>query len=226
MFTLNRGLMSPKSPSVEPTMESDLPAGSSHQNNHGDPEVMDLTNGQENEEHGNGFPTTVPYSASFNDSLMNTMDYMSGSYQQPLGGEGPLNAESIRPEHLPIPLSSPLRTHRSPVPGVSLTHPSGSLYGGPQPHSAAELHAYAQEVISSHGIVRRSDLRELIDTKIAEARTDLEDRLQERRAAKERNDVLKNEVRQLMVEREMEVRVAERWRSEKEKAKELERSKS
>jgi hypothetical protein len=69
-------------------------------------------------------------------------------------------------------------------------------------------------------------MRELIDTKIAEARTELEYRLQERRAAKERNEVLKNEVRQLMVEREMEVRVAERWRSEKEKARELEKSKS
>jgi hypothetical protein len=226
MFPLDTGLMSPRSPSVEPTMESDLPADSSHQNNHDDPEAMDITNGQENGDHGNGFPISVPYSAAFNDSLMDTMGYISSSYQQPSRGELPVNAEGILPEHLPIPLSSYLRAYTSPVPNISLTHPSGSLYGGPQPHSAAELHAYAQELISSHGIVRRSDLQKLIDTKIAEARTDLEDRLQERRAAKERNEVLQSEVRQLMVEREMEVRVAERWRSDKERAREMERSKS
>jgi hypothetical protein len=216
--TVNSGLLSPKSPSLEPTMESEAGAGSTHTN--GYYQLTEATHTARpliNGESSTGFPTTVPYNAAFDDSLMSTMLYIPSSYQQRSNGEQPLNAASITPEHLPIPLSSHLRTHPSGVPGVALTHPHGSLYGGPQPHSEAALHAYAQDLIASNGITSRSELAVLIEREIVDARSELEERLDARRSARERNQEVEREISKLVDEREMEIRVAERWRNERDR---------
>jgi hypothetical protein len=215
---VNSGLLSPKSPSVEPTTVSESEARSTHTNGYyPSTEAIDNMGPLPNGETSTGFPTTIPYNAAFDDSLMSTMLYIPSSFQQRPNGEQPLDATSITPEHLPIPLLSHLRTHPSGVPGVALTHPHGSLYGGPQPHSLEALHAYAQELIASNGIVCRSELEALIEREIVDARSELEERLDARRSARERNQDVEREIRKLVDEREMEIRVAERWRNERDR---------
>jgi hypothetical protein len=101
---------------------------------------------------------------------------------------------------LPIALTSPLRTHASPIPGLYLTHAHGYHTGGPGP-APDVLRAYAERVGGD-----REAWKERLDAKMSELRS----RMEEREDAVRRNREVEEELGTLRLQREAEVRVLQK----------------
>ncbi|KAH5370089.1 hypothetical protein HBI33_174120 [Parastagonospora nodorum] len=153
-------------------------------------------------------PATVPYNESFENELMNLLLNPPSTPSAPT----PLDPPMIPASSLPIPLSSPLRTHPSPIPGLFLTHANGYHTGGPGP-SSETIRAFAEKVAREWGVdVRDTEgVRRVIEEKVQEVR----ERMGEREKAVRRNREVDEELEKLRLQRDAEVRVLEKMKGKR-----------
>jgi hypothetical protein len=159
-------------------------------------------------------PVEIPYSEAFENSIMNTVLNPHGAFHPPPYPSG--NAippdPDISASDLPLPLHDYRRIYPSPVPGILLPHPLYTLHGAKGP-SEEQLIAQAEELCKKHNIRTKAQFDHWVDAEIASQMRELKERMRARQRAIKENDRVMLEVRRLDMERDMERRVAERWRS-------------
>lgn len=155
-------------------------------------------------------PATVPYDEAFENSLMEViLNPPKPSSKQP-NHEPPVVAAS----QLPIPLSSHLRTHESPVQGVYLTHANGYHTGGPGP-SPATVKEFADQFIQEHGIEDAGQLERIVDEMVRDRKNEVWERMKKRNEAVEKNKGVERELDDLRLQRSAELRVMEKFKGKK-----------
>jgi hypothetical protein len=159
-------------------------------------------------------PATVPYNEAFENQLMNAILYPTEDPRS----RTPVTPPIIPPTSLPIPLDSYLRTHRSPIAGVHLTHANGYHTGGPGP-SPSTIDEYASRFIKEHGIQDGEQLQRVVEVKVNELMEVVRDRMREREDAVRRNEDVKKQLEDLEVQRSTERRVQEKIKEERRKRK-------
>ncbi|KAF9691056.1 hypothetical protein EKO04_010961 [Ascochyta lentis] len=158
-------------------------------------------------------PHTVPYDETFENELMTAI--LHGPTNPPPQPRLPQPTNDtmrmISASDLPIPISSPLRTHPSPVPGLQLTHEKGYHTGGIGP-SAHVVNEFAARFIAERGL-KAGDVEGLERAVKSEVEGKLEvvkERMRERERAFERNKGVERELGDLRLQRQAELRVMER----------------
>lgn len=158
-------------------------------------------------------PHTVPYNEEFENELMKVILHAPSNPSPRRRNE---DTPIISASDLPIPLSSHLRTHPSPIPGLFLTHENGYHTGGIGP-SAHIVNEFAQRFIAERGIgagdvqALEQAVREQIQGRLEEAKT----RMRKREEAVERNDKVQRELEDLRLQRQAELRVLERMKGKR-----------
>ncbi|KAF2680300.1 hypothetical protein K458DRAFT_312092 [Lentithecium fluviatile CBS 122367] len=155
-------------------------------------------------------PAIVPYNEAFENDLMNAILYAS-STTQTAPRTPSTTTPMINPTTLPVPLSSPDRTHRSPIPGVLLTHGNGYHTGGPGP-TPDTVTEFARNFIEEHGIEDAGQLERVVEQLIKEKMEIVKERMREREEAVNRNRAVERELEELKMQRAAELSVAEKIR--------------
>lgn len=155
-------------------------------------------------------PATVAYDEAFENELMTAILYSSGTAPRTPLDSTPI----INPTMLPTPLSSHLRTHQSPIPGVLLTHANGYHTGGPGP-SPSTVAEFARKFISEHGIEDAGQLERIVEEKIKEKMELVKERMRDREEAVNRNRGVERELEELQMQRAAELSVAEKLKGAK-----------
>jgi hypothetical protein len=152
-------------------------------------------------------PGTVPYNEAFENALMTAILYSTPPNPVP---HTPLTAPPmINPTTLPIPLTSPLRTHPSPIPGILLTHANGYHTGGPgpTPDTVAE---FARRFVEGEGVEDAGQLERVVEERIGSLMEVVRERMREREEAVGRNRIVERELEELAMQRAAELSVAEK----------------
>ncbi|KAH8719216.1 hypothetical protein GQ44DRAFT_730130 [Phaeosphaeriaceae sp. PMI808] len=157
-------------------------------------------------------PATVPYNEDFENALMDLILHPPSPLPNPPPAQD--TTPMIPASQLPIPVSSPLRTHTSPIPGLHLTHANGYHTGGPGP-APETIRAFADKFISEHGIRDVDELRRVIGEEMSARKAQAKSRMLERERALTRNKEVEDELSKLRLQREDEVRVLEKMKSGK-----------
>ena len=117
----------------------------------------------------------------------------------------------VLPEELPVQLDDFRRSHPSAIPGINLPSSSSSLSGAPGPPDMV-LHAMARDMIRENRINGPAAFAAFLDSELERQKAQLEHRMKKRSQAKTQNEELDRELAQLEMERNMQMRVAEKWR--------------
>lgn len=157
-------------------------------------------------------PTTVPYDESFENSLMEAV--LRPSEQQASPKLPVHSTPMISASQLPLPLSSQHRVHRSPIPGVFVTHANGYHTGGPGP-SPHTVNEYASKFIEEHGIEDERQLEETVQGLVNAKLEEVKERMQKRSEALEKNKAVQRELDDLKLQRDAELRVLERMKGKR-----------
>ncbi|CAD0111891.1 unnamed protein product [Aureobasidium uvarum] len=176
-------------------------------------------------------PHQIPYSAHYEDSLYHILEYPprsrdgifiipNDSSEQPKQGIS-VRARDIDPKSLPqvtlqqLPLSvhDPRRIFASPVPGIRLTHPGGYLEGGPGP-SPEEQRNWAREFVEREGAVDEKALGLAVQHHMQQNMALAKDRMRVRNDALQQNARIEREIKTLMDQREMEVKIETRMKED------------
>ena len=151
-------------------------------------------------------PATVPYNEAFENELMNLILHPPDNPPKPTpSSETPM----VPASQLPIPLSSNLRTHPSPIPGLNLTHENGYHTGGPGP-SPQTIEAYAQKFMEEHNIQDTAELQSAVQEAMARQLEIAKDRMRAREKIVQKNSEIDEQLEKLRLQREAEVRVLEK----------------
>jgi len=166
-------------------------------------------------------PATVPYNEAFENQLMTAILYPSDNNPPPRQQPSDTNPNSgstlhIDPTTLPVPLTSPLRTHPSPIPGVLLTHINGYHTGGPGP-TPSSVDEFAEKFIKEHGIEDAGQLERVVEEKIKEKMEEVKERMREREQAVRKNEGVARELEDLEDARRIERKIAERLKESRDK---------
>ena len=149
----------------------------------------------------------IPYSESFEDSVMNTVLDSKSNTRQPVYLPDPNTPPSILSStELPLSLHDYRRKYPSPIPGILLPHPNSTLHGAAGP-SEEQLLALAQELVEKHGIRNEAQLKHWLDAEEAEQRAELRKRMRRRQEAIRINEHVMREVRTLDTQRDVERKV-------------------
>lgn len=187
--------------------------------------------------YANYVPHDLKYNADFEDSLMQAVLGAEAAHdgirviardstEQPVDGVSVRASDvslqslpSITEDELPLPLDDPRRIFAGPVAGVKLTHPGGYFEGGPG--LDPELDTYPDHFVSEHMDVRSAnELRTLMRSE-ADANVEfLKERLKARQRAKERNEQIEKELKALMDQHGMELKIHNRLAEESQRKKE------
>lgn len=178
---------------------------------------------------------SIPYDATFEDCLMRTIltpptagfddvTIVDSDSAAPVLGYSiissdidPSDLPHVSQEELPLSLNDERRVYRSSIPGILLTHPGGLFEGGPGPASssasrAINLDAFARDFVQRHDIRTAEQLQRKVEEEKAVWMRQARERMLAREEATERNEKLEREVRQLVAQREMEIRVLKKFR--------------
>ncbi|KAF2171249.1 hypothetical protein M409DRAFT_50715 [Zasmidium cellare ATCC 36951] len=192
---------------------------------------------QPNGAYANYLPHDLKYSADFEDAVMQVV---LSPPQQSDGiriipedsSEIPVEGISVKAdaislqslpqileEELPLPLDDPRRIFASRIPGVKLTHPGGYFEGGPGLDPT--LDNFPEHFFSNNSsAVNSATLRAAVDKEVDSHYEELHARLKQRRRAKEKNEQIERELRNMREEHSMELKVnrklAEERRAKKE----------
>jgi hypothetical protein len=158
-------------------------------------------------------PATVPYNEAFENELMDVVLHPPENPLLPTPNREP---PMIPASQLPIPLSSSLRTHPSPIPGLNLTHANGYHTGGPGP-STPTIQAFAEKIVSEHGvdIQNTAEVKRVAKAMLEEKMAELKARMVEREKATKRNREIDEELEKLRLQRDAEVRVLEKMKGKR-----------
>lgn len=179
---------------------------------------------QPNGAYASYLPHDLKYSADFEDAVMhvvlNPPQQSDGiriipedSSEIPVQGisvkEDAISLQSlpqILEEELPLPLDDPRRIFASPIPGIKLTHPGGYFEGGPG--LDPNLDNFPEHFFGSNpSAVNSATLRAAIDKEIDLHHEELRVRLSERRRAKDRNEQIERDLRNMREEHSMELKI-------------------
>ncbi len=182
-------------------------------------------------------PHDLKYGADFEDSLIQAVLGSGGqssgirvipddSNEQAVEGQSVRASEMtlrtlpvISEDELPLPLSDARRVFASPLPGVRLTHPGGYLEGGPGLDS--EMDTFQDDFISSRpSMTTSAQLKKALQKEIDSSVEALKERLLARRKARERNEQVEKELKTLMDQHDMELRIQNRMQEERARKKE------
>lgn len=195
---------------------------------------------QEEQPHGayaSYVPHNLKYSAAFEDSLIDALLHAAtqqegirlipdDSDEQPQDGVS-IRAHdvslqslpSIAEDELPLPLNDSRRIFASPIPGVKLTHPGGYLEGGPG--LDPEMDTFPDDFLSNNPTISTPDeLRKAIKGEVDSSLDLLTERLRARQKAREKNDRIEKELKILVDQHNMEVKVTKKMIEEAEKKRE------
>ena len=183
-------------------------------------------------------PHDLKYSAAFEDSLIDTV-LSSDTPQSGLrilsddGDEQPVPGQSVRAEQinwddlpqidedeLPLPLEDSRRVYASAVPGVRLTHPGGYLEGGPG--LDPDMDTFPDDFFANQPqpITTPSALSAAVDKEVEASVALLKQRLEARREAKEKNERIGRELKGLVDQHEMELKIQRRMAEDQRRKKE------
>jgi hypothetical protein len=124
---------------------------------------------------------------------------------------------NISEDELPLPLSDPRRVFASAIPGIKLTHPGGYLEGGPG--LDPELDTFPDDFLNHNtDIGTAAALNTAIQSDIEAQIETLKERLRARQKAKEKNEQIEKELRALVDQHNMELKIQRRM-AEEQKAK-------
>ena len=124
---------------------------------------------------------------------------------------------NISEDELPLPLSDPRRVFASAIPGIKLTHPGGYLEGGPG--LDPELDTFPDDFLNHNtDIGTAAALNTAIQSDIETHIETLKERLRARQKAKEKNEQIEKELRALVDQHNMELKIQRRM-AEEQKAK-------
>ena len=151
-------------------------------------------------------PATVPYDEAFENSLM---EVILNPPEQTPHRESADEPPVIPASELPIPLSSHTRTHKSPIPGVYLTHASGYPTGGPGP-APQTIKEFAERFIQEHGIEDAGQLERVVESITREKLEEAREIMWRRKEAIEKDKAVAKELENLRLQRSAELRVMER----------------
>ncbi|KAL6709390.1 hypothetical protein ACN47E_001797 [Coniothyrium glycines] len=156
-------------------------------------------------------PATVPYDEAFENSLMEAiLNPPSATSPKQPSADPPM----IPASQLPVPLTSPHRTHPSPIPGVLVTHKHGYHTGGPGP-SPHTINEFAQSFIAERGIQDAKQLEAAVQRIVKEKMEEVKERMEKRKAAVEKNRGVERELDDLKLQRDAELRVLERMKGKR-----------
>ncbi|QIW95482.1 hypothetical protein AMS68_001000 [Peltaster fructicola] len=182
-------------------------------------------------------PHEIPYNGDFEDSVMRTILDPNAKHDglrileessEETAQEGiTLRAADIKQSalpgisesELPLSLTDVRRKYASSVPGIKLTHPGGLLEGGPgldpeEDSFAKEYLANVRTVSSQH------DLDVMILDEVESNIQLLQQRMQDRQRAKEHNEQIEKDIRTLVDQHSMELKIQERMMNESKAKKE------
>ncbi|KAF1945735.1 hypothetical protein EJ02DRAFT_451151 [Clathrospora elynae] len=158
-------------------------------------------------------PATVPYDETFENNLMdlilNPPPPTHNSHRTP-SRETPM----ISASQLPIPLSSHLRTHPSPIPGLYVTNVNGYHTGGPGP-SPHTIQDFADRFIEEHGIEDAGQLERVAEEVVKRKMEEVRERMEKRREVVDRNRGIERELEDLRLQRAAEMRVMEKLKGKR-----------
>lgn len=177
-------------------------------------------------------PHDLKYSTDFEDGLVETLlnpdaKLDSGirvipeeSDEEPVEGKSIRSRDILLPslpniaeEELPLPLNDPRRVFASVIPGIRLTHPGGYLEGGPG--LDPELDTFPDDFLNHNTeIGTAAALRAAVQTDINTQVETLKDRLRARQKAKEKNEQIEKELRALVDQHSMELKIQRRMADE------------
>lgn len=191
-------------------------------------------------------PHDLPYSADFEDSLMDLL--LDPPSPPPDPGIRVLAADSTEPAvtgasirlpdlstqslptigeaQLPLPLTSALRTFASPLPGLRLTHPGGYFEGGPG--LQADIDTFPDDFVAAHAQGRRGGASASVDELQRAVKREIEanvlllrERVGARRGAKETNARIERELRTALDQHSMEQKIHAKMAEEKVRKREV-----
>lgn len=189
--------------------------------------------------HASYVPHDLKYSASFEDSLVDTVLSPPSTAQSGLrilpddSNEQSIPGQTIRADQinwddlprieedeLPLPLDDRRRTFTSRIPGINLTHPGGYLEGGPG--LDPEMDTFADDLFSTQAqpITTSAQLAAAIDREVESSMELLRQRLEARREAKEKNERIERELKTLVDQHEMELKIQSRMAEDQKRKKE------
>ena len=178
-------------------------------------------------------PHDLKYSADFEDSLAdilldeakNTSDtglrvIPEDSDEQPREGVSIRETDVLLPDlpgiaedELPLPLNDPRRIFTSAIPGIKLTHPGGYLEGGPG--LDPEMDTFLDDFIGRRpGISNARELDRAIQREVDASVELLRERMRARQRAKEKNEQIEKEIRALVDQHSMELKIQRRMAEE------------
>ncbi|THX57609.1 hypothetical protein D6D06_03610 [Aureobasidium pullulans] len=174
----------------------------------------------------------IPYPAHFENSLHHILEYPprssrdgitiipNSSSQQPQQGvsirERDVDARNlphITLQQLPLSVHDPRRIFASPVPGIRLTHPGGWLEGGEGP-SGEEQRAWAREFVEANNISGEQELGIAVQHHMQQNVELAKERMRARYEAQQQNVRVEKEIKTLMDQREMEVKIETRMKED------------
>lgn len=155
-------------------------------------------------------PATVAYDEAFENSLMEIILNPDTKTSRTPDHERHMIAAS----QLPIPLSSNLRTHASPIPGLYLTQPNGYHTGGPAP-ATTTVKEFADRFIAEHSIEDAGQLERVVEMVVQDKTKEVIERMERRNEAVEKNRAVERELEDLRLQRSAELRVMERLKGGK-----------
>ncbi|KAF3038440.1 hypothetical protein E8E11_006587 [Didymella keratinophila] len=158
-------------------------------------------------------PHTVPYNEDFENDLMRAILHGSPSTSPRRKTEEP---PMISAADLPIAVTSHLRTHASPIPGLFLTHEHGYHTGGIGP-SAHVVSEFAQQFIGEREIAP-GDVRALeraVEVEVQGRLEEVRSRMKRREKAVRENERVRRELEDLRLQRQAELRVLERMKGKR-----------
>lgn len=151
-------------------------------------------------------PSTVQYDETFENNLMEIILNPPSDQRIPTPSREP---PMVSASQLPIPISSPVRTHPSPIPGLYVTHANGYHTGGPGP-SPHTIQEFADRFIREHGIEDAGQLERVVEEIVGQKMQEVRERMERRKEVVERNRGVERELEDLRLQRAAEMRVMER----------------
>ncbi|KAI5202179.1 hypothetical protein AUEXF2481DRAFT_7754 [Aureobasidium subglaciale EXF-2481] len=176
-------------------------------------------------------PRQIPYSAHFENALHHILEYPprsrdgifiipNDSSEQPKQGVSvrardvdPTSLPQVTLQHLPLSIHDPRRIFASPVPGIRLTHPGGYLEGGPGP-SPEDQRSWARDFVAREGVVGQEGLGMAVQHHMQQNMALAKERMRARYDAQQQNARVEKEIKTLMDQREMEVKIETRMKED------------
>ncbi|KAI4724205.1 hypothetical protein E4T49_08070 [Aureobasidium sp. EXF-10728] len=182
-------------------------------------------------------PHQIPYSAHYEDSLYHILEYPprsrdgisiipNDSLEQPKQGISVRlrdvdykSLPQVTLQQLPLSVHDPRRIFASPVAGIRLTHPGGYLEGGPGA-GAEEQRNWAREFVEREGVLDEEGLGAVVQRHMQQNMSLAKERMRARNDALQQNARIEREIKTLMDQREMEVKIETRMKEDARKRRE------